>query len=126
MYRPWDFESKARPSSEVLEKAMQTLLGEWSKIAGKELYRITYPLAFTGNKARRLLVKVDASSHPSWGGWDYLSKNEAKRRVFTKFRELVNGAISPHEVDHIDFFAGEIAEQNAPADPGGYRFFESI
>lgn len=119
MYRPWDFESKERPSSEVLEKAIENLLGQWPKIAGKELCLITRPLAFTGNKARRLLVKANASSHPPWGGWDYLSQNESERRVFTKFRESVNEAISPHEVDHIDFLAGEVAEPNAAADPGG-------
>ncbi|NTW87635.1 MAG: hypothetical protein HGB26_00575 [Desulfobulbaceae bacterium] len=112
MYRPWDFESKKRPSSEVLGKAMETLLSQWSKIAGIELYLTTRPLEFTGNKARRLLVKADVSSQPPWGGWDYLSQNESERRLFTKFRESVNEAISPHEVDHIDFLAGEIAEPN--------------
>ena len=110
MYRSWDFESKERPSTAVLENAMETLLKKWPEVAGNELSGITCPLAFTGPKARRLLVKADAESHPSWGGWTYLSPVESDRRTFTKFRALVNRAISPHEVDHIDFIVGGNAE----------------
>ncbi len=114
MYRPWDFESKDRPSSEVLKKGMETLLRQWSEIAGEELSKITRPLGFSGNKARRLLVQADIASHPPWGDWAHLSQVEPERRAFTKFRASVNRAISPHEVDHIDFLTGEIAEYGAP------------
>lgn len=55
-YRPWDFEEKDRPSSEVIEKNMDILLKQWPEIAGKELSGITRPIGFTGRKARRLLV----------------------------------------------------------------------
>jgi hypothetical protein len=116
MYRPWDFKSKDRPSPQVLENCMDALMSQWSEIAGKELSGITRPLAFTGNKARRLLVRADNESRPPWGGWAHLSQVESERRTFTKFRASVNKAISPHEVDHIDFIVDEIAEQGAPED----------
>ena len=110
MYRHWDYKEKNCPSSEVLEKNMKTLLDHWPEIAGKELSSITRPLVFTGNKARRLLVQADSASQPPWGGWTYLSGVESERRTFTRFRAAVNKAISPHEVDHIDFITDEIAE----------------
>jgi len=113
MYRPWDFKSKDRLSSEVLEKGMEILTVQWSEIAGEELSKITRPVAFTGNKARRLLIKADAASKPPWGGWDHLSHVESERRTFTRFRSSVNKAISPHEVDHIDFLTEEFAEPGA-------------
>jgi len=113
MYRAWDFNSKDRPSYKVLQKGMGILITQWSEIAGEELSRITIPLAFTGNKARRLLIKADAASKPPWGGWDYLSHADAERRIFTRFRSSINDAISPHEVDHIDFITEEIAEPGA-------------
>jgi len=103
MFRPWDYDSKNRPSSEDLQEHLDTLLSRWTQIADKELSQITRPIAFTGNKARRLLVKVDEESKPPWGGWDYLSDCEPERRTFTKFRSAINNMILPHEVDHIDF-----------------------
>ena len=42
--------------------------------------------------------------------YTYLSSVESERRTFTQFRASVNKAISPHEVDHIDFITEEIAE----------------
>jgi len=107
MYLPWNFEPKSRPSSDVLDKCMERLVKQWPKIAGKELSNLTQPIAFTGNKARRLLVQTDTTSQPPWGGWTYLSRVESERRTFTKFRALVNQAISPHEVDHIDFICDQ-------------------
>ena len=121
MYRSWDFETKNRPSPEALKGYMEILLTRWPEIAGKELSIITRPVVFTGNKARRLLVKADAALKPPWGGWCHLSNVESERRAFTSFRASVNEAISPHEVDHIDFIADEIAEQSAPADAGTSR-----
>jgi len=116
MYRPWDYETKDRPSTERLEKSLETLVSQWPKIAGKGLARITRPVSFTGRKVRRLLVQVDSASNPPWGGWAHLSQDETERCTFTEFRASVNKAISPHEVDHIDFVADEIAEQGTPAD----------
>lgn len=113
MFRSWDFNSEDRPSSEALGKNMEILIAQWSEIAGEELSKITFPIAFTGNKARRLLVKADAASKPPWGGWNYLSHAETERRTFTRFRSSVNKAISPHEVDHIDFITEELAEPGA-------------
>lgn len=113
MYRAWDSNPKNRPSSEALEKNMEILMAQWSEIAGKDLSKITFPFVFTGNKARRLLVKAEAASKPPWGGWDHLSQAETERRTFTRFRSSVNNAISPHEVDHIDFIIEEFAEPSA-------------
>jgi hypothetical protein len=103
MYRPWDFETKARPPSEHIAAYMDTLRSRWSEIVGVELAGITRPLAFTGEKARRLLVLADGTVTPPWGGWLHLSEEESARRTFTRFRTDVNNAIAPHEVDHIDF-----------------------
>ena len=86
------------------------------EIVGNEIGNITRPLAFTGEKARRLLVFADAAFTPPWGGWSYLSKQETERRTFAHFRAAINKAIAPHEVDHIDFTTDENAEQGAPAD----------
>lgn len=33
----------------------------------------------------------------------YLSSDESKRRTFTQFRHAINEALTPHEVDHIEF-----------------------
>jgi hypothetical protein len=110
MYCAWDFEAKSRPSSEQTAQLMDVLLSRWSEIVGNEIGSITRPLAFTGEKARRLLVFADAAFTPPWGGWSYLSKQETERRTFTHFRSAINRAISPHEVDHIDFTIGENAE----------------
>ena len=103
MYRPWDFDTKLRPSSEEIARHFETLKSRWSEIVGLELAHITHPLAFTGGKARRLLVQAECSANPPWGGWAYLSPVEAERRTFTRLRAAVNNAIAPHEIDHIDF-----------------------
>lgn len=103
MYRPWDFDSKLRPSSEEVALHFEMLKSRWSEIVGLELAHITHPLAFTGEKARRLLVQAEYFASPPWGGWAYLSSVETERRTFTRFRAAVNKAIAPHEIDHIDF-----------------------
>lgn len=102
-YRPWDFESKVRPTSEELTKYFEYVSAHWAEIAGSRLATITRPLAFTGKKARRLLVQAEARAIPPWGGWTHLSNGALKRRTFTRFRAAVNKAIAPHEVDHVDF-----------------------
>jgi hypothetical protein len=103
IYREWDFEETSHPSPERIAHSMETLLTRWPQIVGHELARMTRPLAFTGAKARRLLVFSDAGATPPWGGWAYLSNNTAERRTFTQFRAAINKAIAPHAVDHIDF-----------------------
>ena len=116
MYRPWDFDSKGRPLQQAIARHFETLKSRWSEIVGSELAHITRPLAFTGEKARRLLVHADGSHRPPWGGWAYLSSVESERRTFTRFRGAINNAIAPHEVDHVDFTTdGEpIAPGDAP------------
>jgi hypothetical protein len=42
------------------------------------------------------------------GGWAHLSSAESERRTFTQFRASVNKAISPHEIEHIDFINEKI------------------
>jgi hypothetical protein len=111
MYRAWDLEAKSRPSTKLILQSMHVLRPRWLEIVGNEIGSITQPLAFTGEKARRLLVYADAGVAPPWGGWSHLSKKESERRIFTHFRAAINKAIAPHEVDHIDFTTDENAEQ---------------
>ena len=102
MYRSWDFSSKDKPNQEARSKALQRLSEEWSSLAcGFSTH--TMPLGFTGAKARRLVIGVGTDDAPPWGSWDTLSAIESKRRMFTAFRQAVNDAIKPLEVDHIDF-----------------------
>jgi len=116
MYRPWDFEAKERPGRERLTEYLARLTSRWKDIAGPELARATRPLAFSGAKARRLLVQADPTVSPPWGSWSRLSAVESERRLFTRFRAAINRAIAPHEVDHIDFTTDAHAEQGAPGD----------
>jgi hypothetical protein len=102
MYRQRDFERKDRPEESLLTVAMMQLTNEWPMIAAG-LSECTRPLFFSGDKARRLVVAVLSDTLPPWGQWHDLSSVEAERRTFTAFRKAVNEAISPHEVDHIDF-----------------------
>jgi hypothetical protein len=104
-YRPWDFDAKARPSLNEVAKHLNDLSARWADIVGSSLAAVTRPLAFTGKKARRLLVQAEGKAVPPWGGWTFLSPDEEKRRSFTRLRSAINNAISPHEVDHIDFIA---------------------
>jgi hypothetical protein len=113
MYRPWDFGTKARPASAELEQHFRMLASKWSEIVGDELGRVTRPLAFGGQKARRLLVSADSNARPTWGGWSYLSNHESGRRTFTRFRTAINKAITPHEVDHVDFIIDDKHESQA-------------
>lgn len=114
MYRPWDLDSKLRPSPDELARNFETLKSRWPEIVDPELARITRPVTFTGEKARRLLVLAEGSARPPWGGWSYISPVETDRRTFTQFRAAINNAIAPHEVDHIDFTTD--AEPTVPGD----------
>ena len=102
MYQPWDYETKVRPKKETLECNLLKLQSQWANIAG-DIAHVTQPVAFTGKKARRLLVNVLQDSPPPWGDWNRLSYSEEKRRAFTKLRQNVNRKLNSHEVDHIDF-----------------------
>lgn len=103
MYRPWDFKTKTRvPSPEDLEQHLKVLVLRWSEIVGAELGVATRPKTFTGRKARRLLVCADAHVRPPWGGWLQLPKG-SPRGGHSDFRAAINNAISPHEIDHVDF-----------------------
>ena len=103
MYRPWDFEKKERPPPNQILQYLETLNSHWRDIVGPELAQSTRPLAFTGKKARRLLIRADPTARPPWGGWSHLSPVEPERRMFTSFRASINTAIAPHEVDHLEF-----------------------
>lgn len=103
MYREWDFQTRTKPEDSVLASLMGLLKSKWHEIAGNRLAAITSPEEFAGSKARRLVIRAKWSELPPWGTWTELSYDEAKRRTFTTFREAVNTAIAPHEVDHIDF-----------------------
>lgn len=102
MYRSWDLERKNRPEDSVLAAALAKLSAAWPGIA-LGFAANTRPLCFSGDKARKLIVTVLTDAPPPWGKWNELSQVEAERRTFTVFREAVNMAIAPHEVDHIDF-----------------------
>ncbi len=110
MYRPWNFERKIVPSSEQLSAALENLRISWIEITGPELGSVTYPLAFSGLKGRRLIVNAVRTYNPPWGGWSFLSEDRKRRRTFTVFREAINKKIDPHEVDHIDFI--EVASKD--------------
>jgi hypothetical protein len=113
-YRQWDTEAKVRPPEEELAKHFEYLSAHWVDVAGLDLSMVTRPVAFTGKKARRLLVQAEGEAIPPWGGWFDRSTEEAKRRTFTRFRSAVNKAIAPHEVDHIDFVTDEEQARASP------------
>ena len=91
---------KLKPSKEAVASALKLLSTRWAEIAGDELARFTRPLKFTGRKYRRLVVCADPEFRPPWGSWYFAFDNP---RAFTRFRRAVNDAISPLEVDVIDF-----------------------
>ena len=102
MHRTWDFETKQKPGQEVLDAGLQRLMEHWPDLAAG-FSACTHPVAFSGSKARRLVVAVSAQVAPPWGTWESLSNDEATRRTFTTFRKAINETLHPHEVDHIDF-----------------------
>ncbi len=99
----WNWKPRVRPSSTEITSYMETLRSRWPEVVGPELARTTGPVEFTGTKARRLLVRADATALPPWGSWSHISNKEVERQTFTRFRAEINRAIAPHEVDHIDF-----------------------
>jgi hypothetical protein len=103
MYRAWDLDQKERPTDQNLTRYFEILTTGWPQIAGEELARVTRPIAFRGRKSRRLLVLANPEASPPWGDWSHLSRQETARRTFTALRAAINKAITPHEVDHVDF-----------------------
>ncbi|MEQ1858463.1 MAG: hypothetical protein ABMA13_00850 [Chthoniobacteraceae bacterium] len=101
-YRPDRYAVREQPLSEAIEAAMEVLRTNWSIIAGDELASVCKPVEFTGQKARRLLVRVNVPFTPAWGSWTKLSPGP-ERKHFTDFRTRINKAIAPLCVDHVDF-----------------------
>ena len=99
----WNWKPRVRPSSTEITNYVETLRSRWPEVVGPELARTTGPVEFTGRKARRLLVRADATALPPWGSWSHLSNKEVERQTFTRFRAEINRVIAPHEVDHIGF-----------------------
>lgn len=98
-----EFAPKDRPAKEVLLNSLQLLNNNWSNIAGKLISNATQPIKFSGDKARRLIIKVlNENIIPPWGSWWSL-KDSSNKKAFTLFRSTINKNISPHYVDHICF-----------------------
>lgn len=105
MHLPWSFIRKLRPDAGALAACMARLRSTWPETAGPDVAPCTVPVAFTGAKARRLLVAVTGDASPPWGDWARLPPDAQRRRVFTSLRASINGVVSPHQVDHVDFEA---------------------
>lgn len=103
MYRRWDSAEQQRPSDEEVRAALRHLRNDWQGIVGSRLGEICKPVEFTGAKARRLIVEFDPQTTPPWGSWNQSSPYKEERRTFTAFRHAINAAISPLEVDHVEF-----------------------
>jgi len=95
---------KLRPSVLMQAAWLEVLRERWLEIAvHSNVAPGTYPLAFTGEGFRSLLVQADASLRPVWGTWTKVDPDQPSKRAFRIFRAAVNRAIAPHEVDHIEF-----------------------
>ena len=91
---------KKKPSKEIILSTLNHLKIEWEEIVGIEIGRETSPKKFTGKKSRRLVIVANPEFTPPWGSWYSASNNP---NAFSKFRKAINNAISPMEVDNIDF-----------------------
>lgn len=100
---PWNEVPRPKQSPDDRASSLEKLIENWNDICGVPLSESTRPIAFTGKKSRRLLVRYKEGTRAPWGGWNKLSRNEDERRVFTNLRAAVNKHIHPHEIDHIDF-----------------------
>ncbi|MEP6467356.1 MAG: hypothetical protein ABJB05_13690 [Parafilimonas sp.] len=90
-----------KPTKDEKQNAILKIQANWKIYLGKEFAEKTKPIKLTGNKARRLLVQVDANYQPPWGTWTQISID--KKTLFANFRQKINNDISPIAVDHIDF-----------------------
>jgi hypothetical protein len=104
-FRPYEYytyDTKYKPIPEEVNHAMQTLLTNWDTIWDSAFAPNTQPLAFTGNKRRRLLVAYNSMYQPPWGSWhNHLASGRPSK--FTELRLKINELIKPIVVDHIDF-----------------------
>ena len=98
------FKPKEKLSDEIINKSLRTLQDNWIEIAGELIAKATKPENFSGEKARRLNIKVLSDRiKPNWGSWWSLEKSN-NPKSFTDFRAKINENISPHSIDHIVFF----------------------
>ena len=93
--------ARQKPTKEETEKAIAILKTKWVTYLGEKFAGNTKPLKLTGDKSRRLLVKVASNYQPPWGTWTKIHDNQ--KRLFSNFRQQINCDISPVEIDHIDF-----------------------
>jgi len=98
----WNYSPREKPEKEAINIAIEKLKTNWVSIVGSELAETTMPVCFTGKKCRRLLVNANFATNPPWGSWSKKSGGE-EGKAFTLFRQNINEAISPLEIDHIDF-----------------------
>jgi len=98
----WNYNPREKPEKEAIDNAIEKLKADWVSIVGSKLAEITTPVCFTGKKSRRLLVSANFDTNPPWGTWSKKSAGE-EGKAFTVFRRDINEAISPMEIDHIDF-----------------------
>lgn len=103
MYLMWNGKARTKPSKERGEQIWEILTSRWADIVGRELASVTRPLELTGPKARRLVVRADATAEAPWGSWSHIDRSESARTAFRELRAAINKAIEPHEIDHIDF-----------------------
>ncbi len=98
-----------RPSDPELENLLTVLQENWGTLAAGFAQQ-TAPIGFSGEKARALKVKLlSTESLPPWGTWGLEkgglhSLKFVDKSIFTEFRKRINTIISPHKVDHINFF----------------------
>lgn len=102
-----DGNPRPKASKEDREALIQKLCYNWESIAGR-IHRSTIPVALTGTKGRRLVVKVTGRGYPTWGGWTHLSNDADRRRSFTVFRAKLNQVVDPFGIDIVDFDVSEV------------------
>ena len=110
VYLPWNYSRRKRPPSGELQDLLETLKSRWMEVVGPHLADMTCPVAFSGARARRLIVRADPKRPPPWGSWSQLSNRESARRTFTEFRRSINQVLQPHEVDHVAFTTADWIE----------------
>lgn len=106
----WNYSPREKPEKEAIDIAIEKLKTNWASIVGLKLAQITTPICFTGKKSRRLLVYANFGTKPPWGTWTKKSAGE-EGKEFTVFRRDINKAISPLEIDHIDFIASKYQKE---------------
>lgn len=112
--REWDWSRESvppavRPSDEQLELLLAKIKENWKALAGG-FSEQTIPVSFSGPKARTLNIKLLTTEPlPPWGTWGLekvgLHAQKFTHKVkFTVFRKSINLLITPHRVDHVEFY----------------------